>query len=285
MYYGLIMLSVVLFGTSFFFQDEYRKIRGNNLKISLQYTITGTVAGLVVLLIINKFRLDSTLFTLIMAFFTALNSIAMGYCSFKALGKINLSLFSLFMMLGGMVLPFLQGIIFYGEPITPAKVLCFIFIVVALLVTIEKGNKKSGAIYYIGVFVLNGMSGVLSKLFNELPFEKTNAASYSMLSAIITILLSAAVLLIFYNKKGDEPKTTPKAYLMGAGSGVLNRVANFWLVIALVYVDASVQYPMVTGGTMIVSTLYCILGGNKPSRKEVISVVIAFFGMLMLLIK
>ena len=62
MYYGLIMLSVVLFGTSFFFQDEYRKLRGNNFKISLQYTITGTVAGLVVLLIINKFRLQQPFF-------------------------------------------------------------------------------------------------------------------------------------------------------------------------------------------------------------------------------
>ena len=70
---------------------------------------------------------------------------------------------------------------------------------------------------------------------------------------------------------------------MSAGSGALNKVANFILLIALMHVDASVQYPMVTGGTMIVSTIYCLIGGVKPKRKEVWSVIVAFFGMLMLI--
>ncbi|MBQ7039638.1 MAG: hypothetical protein IJN39_03635 [Clostridia bacterium] len=283
MYYGMIIGSVILFGTSFFFQDEYRKIRGSSLKISMQYSIPGTIAGLFILLIINRFCLSFTPFTLIMAVVNSVNGLLMGFCSFKALGKINLSLFSVFCMLGGMVLPFLQGICFYGEPLTVSKILCFMLIVAALMLTVEKSDKKSGAIYYMGVFVLNGMSGVITKLFNELPFEKADAASYSMLSAIATIVLASAVLLIFFRTKGDEPKTTPKAYIMSASSGGLSRIANFLLVIALTHVDASVQYPMVTGGTMIVSTIYCLIGGVKPKKKEILSVIVAFLGMLMLI--
>jgi drug/metabolite transporter (DMT)-like permease len=60
---------------------------------------------------------------------------------------------------------------------------------------------------------------------------------------------------------------------------VINRVANLLLVFALVYVDSSVQYPMVTGGTMIVSTLISCFGEKKPKRKEAMGVGLAFLGM------
>jgi len=48
------------------------------------------------------------------------------------------------------------------------------------------------------------------------------------------------------------------------------------------HVEASVQYPMVTGGVMIVSTVISCFGKNKPSVKELASVGLAFIGMLTL---
>ena len=69
---------------------------------------------------------------------------------------------------------------------------------------------------------------------------------------------------------------------VSAGNGALNKIANFILVLALARVDASVQYPMVTGGVIIASTLICYLGDRRPSRRELISVGLAFLGMLAL---
>ena len=69
---------------------------------------------------------------------------------------------------------------------------------------------------------------------------------------------------------------------VSAVGGITNRIANYVLVIALSHVDASVQYPMVTGGVMIVSTLICFFGKNKPKVKELISVGLAFVGLLAL---
>jgi multidrug transporter EmrE-like cation transporter len=56
-------------------------------------------------------------------------------------------------------------------------------------------------------------------------------------------------------------------------------VANFILVFALVYVDTSVQYPMVTGGTIIVSTVFSCFGDRKPNKKEIHGVILTFVGM------
>lgn len=293
-YYILILLSVVMFGGGFACQNLYRKKRGSDLRVSMEAACIGSMAGLIVLLAINGFAFEYTPFTLLMAFLVALNSLAFTFCAFRALDYINLSLFSLFSMLGGMVLPFFQGILFYDEEFTLAKGVCVVFIIAALLCTLEKGEKKKGAIFYAGVFVLNGMSGVLSKIFTSSTLPKVSPVGYSVWGAAITMILSAIVWLVLSQREKrraladgvaiEKIRRTViwQSYGIGALNGAINKVANFLLVLALVHVDASIQYPMVTGGTMIVSTALSFFEDKKPNKKEILGVFLAFLGMLAL---
>lgn len=285
MYYGIILLSVFMFGGCFALKDVYRGMRGSSFLVSMESSAVGAFAGLVVLLCINGFQFQLTPFTFLMAFLCAVNGVCFSYFSIKALDYINLSVFSLFSMLGGMLLPSAVGILFFKEEITLAKIVCYCFILGALLLTLSKG-KKGGWIWYAGVFTLNGMSGVLSKIFASAPFEKTNAAGYSIWAALLTGVLSAIIwLAVFRKEKGGEKKPYSfKAFGVASLSGATNKISNFLLVLALAHVDASVQYPMVTGGVMIVSTLICFFGPRKPSKKEIVSIAIAFLGMLALFI-
>ena len=307
LFYGVIMITVVMFGGCFAFNDAYRKMRGGGIKISMQFSLVSAIAALIVMLIWNMFftivkeptpeilvgfrGLDFSFswFTVAIALIQVISGFAFTFCSFMALGKINLSLYSIFSMLGGMVLPFLQGIIFYREPITWEKVVCFILIVAALLVTLERdksGKKRGGTIYYIGIFVCNGMSGVLATVFEKAPMpwkNGTTAADLSIYSALFSLIISAFILLVFL-RKIPSPKMTLASSGICALSGVTNKIANYLLVIALMFVDASVQYPMITGGVMIVSTIISYIKRTKPSKRELISVAIAFVGLLLLFI-
>ncbi len=299
MYYGLIILSVLMFGGCFAMQDGYRKIRGaEGLKMSFETTLVGSLGGMVVLTAVNcisfsdGFAFDIggvnpgfTPFTLLMATLATANSIGFTYFAFRAMDKINLSMFSLFSMLGGMVLPFLQGIFCYGEDITLAKIVCVCFICAALALTLKRGDgSQQGYVYYAGVFVLNGMSGVLSKIFSASELPKTTTAGYSVWIAVVSATVSAVVLAVaFRNKRAEEPPYTAKAAGISAAMGSLNKLANFLLVAALSSgIDASAQYPLVTGGVMIVSTLICYLTDRKPSKQELLSVALAFAGTLAL---
>ena len=282
MYYFVILISVIMFGGCFALNDAYRQRSGSGIKISLQFSLIGSLAGFVVLMAVNGLKFEFTPFTLIMAILASFNGFAFTFCSFKALDRINLSLYSLFSMLGGMVLPFLQGILFYGEKMSLAKWLCFLFITFALVLTVEKGERKKGTIYYVCVFVLNGMSGVLSKIFAESNFPKTSATGYTNLISVCSVVISGVLPLILSKKYPKEGKFSFAGTVIGAVSGITNKIANLVLVIALAHVDASVQYPMVTGGVMIVSTLLCFFGKNKPSKKEVLSITIAFIGLILL---
>lgn len=281
LYYSLVLIAVVLFGGTFALNDVYQKMRGSSIKVSMQFSVLSSFAGLVILLIVNRFQFGFTWFTFIMAMASAVVSVGFTFCSFKALGSINLSLYSLFSMLGGMVLPFLQGIIFYGEGITLAKGVCMVFIIAALILTVERGEKNKGYIYYLGVFVLNGAVGVISTLFTRADYAKTNQAVFSVWISLCTILLSLVILFIGFGKNAFG-KMSVSSIGIGVSAGVVNRMANYLLLISLVHIESSVQYPLITGGVMIVSTVISLFGKNKPTTKEMISVGLAFLGMLAL---
>lgn len=252
MYYGLIILSVIMFGMGFVANDSYQKREGDNIIAALWFSLISSVAGALILFCTNGFVFECTPFTLVMGIINAVSSILLTYCGFKALGRINLSLHSLFMMLGGMALPFLQGILFYGEGISVQKCVCFLFICLSLTVTVKRSESKGGAIYYVLIFILNGLAGVLSKIFTESGFEKTSAAGYSLIIALCSAVLSGAMLLFF---RGGH-RLSAGGITVAVAGGVVNRVANFILVIALMHVDASVQYPLVTGGVMITHYIF-----------------------------
>ena len=291
-YYALMIVSVMLFGGNFALKNVYREKRGSSLKISMESTFIGALAGLAVLFFINGFKFEFTPFTLLMASWASINGMAFAFCAFKALDYINLSLFSLFTMLGGMILPFFQGILFYNEGFSIAKGVCVIFVIASLYFTVQKDKKKSGTLFYIGVFILNGMSGVITKIFTSTNLPKASAGGYSICIAITTVILSGVFWLLLSvfekRKKENNFKTERKnlciSYVIGASCGVMEKVGNYLLVIALAYVDASVQYPIITGGTIIASTLISFFGKRKPNKKEVISVLLAFAGMLLLFI-
>ena len=287
--YALVTAAVLMFGAQFWFNERYGKESGNGMGATFLFSLIGGIIGVIALMLINGPRLEATPFTLLIATLSALNSIAYTFCSLKAFARVNLSLYSLFAMLGGMLLPFLQGILFYEEPITLAKGFCVLFIVASLLLGISKSERKGGAIYLTGVFVLNGMSGVLTKIFQASPLDKASDAMYSVWGAAIRTLIAGAVILmmLLIGRKSPKdtfsvPKPTAKALLYASGCGALNNLANFLLLLALAVLPTSVQYPFVTGGVMIGSTVISACTGSKPSKKEILAVALAFVGILAL---
>lgn len=282
MYYALIMLSVVMFGCCFKLSQTYTRLCGSGFFITLKYLFITSISNIIILLIINGFKFEFTLFTLIIAVFSSVNSFLFVFCGLKSLGSINLSLYSLFSMLGGMLLPFLQGLIFYNEPITIAKIICLCFIIISLSLTLKKDRKNNKAIiYYLGIFIFNGMSGVLSKLFVSSQYPKTSATGYSLVCALCSFVISGVLIFIFRRK---IKKTSVLSTVVNSFDAIFNRIANLLLLISLTHIEASLQYPLVTGGVIIVSTIISFFSNNKPSKCEILSVITAFISMLCLFI-
>ena len=281
MYYGIIMAAVTMFAFQFLFNRQYEKQCGNTLRAAAVFSLGTSIVGFVILLALNRFRLEFTVFSFLVALAAAVNNLLYSYCSIKALGKINLSLYSVFAMLGGMTLPFIAGIAFFREAVTAGKLVCFALIAVSLFLTVERGEKSAGKRYYFGVFLMNGMSGVYAKLFKSAPYPVTGDRGYTML---ITLCCMAICGVILITDRHDKIPLTKKAVGSMAAYGALCHIANYLLLIGLDKIPASAQYPMVTGGVMAVSTIICFFTDQKPTKKNVASVALSVLGILALVL-
>lgn len=281
MYYGMVTVAVILFGVQFFFTDRYQQENGTGLGATFTFSFLAAAVSALFMAAINGFRFGFTPFTLMMATVAAVNNLLCSLCSLRALQRCNLSLYSLFSMLGGMVIPTLLGILFYQEPITWGKLLCFVFVGAALPVSLTKSETKGGLIYCIAVFFFNGMSGALPKIFAAAQYAKATDAQYTILLQAAMLVISGIGMLCI-RKKLRRP--TWKSVVFSAGGGLLNCIANFLLLIALAVLPVSVQYPFLTGGVIIVSTVIAAFTHRKPSKKEVLAVILAFIGILLLVL-
>ena len=276
MYYGILAAAVLMFGLQFFCNDKYQMTGGTSARSAINLIFGGSLVGAAVLFALSGFSVTLTSYTLIMSLITAVDFMVMIYCSTMALGKTSLSVYSLFSQLGGMILPFIAGIMAYGEPMTVGKGICIAAVFASVILTVKRGESKGGIVYCFIIFIFNGVLGILSKIYEEAEYTKAPVLDYSVWTAAIAAII-AGVILLFMKKDGSG--FNAKATLWMGGYGMLNKVGNFLLLVSLAHLPASVQYPMVTGGVIVVSTLLSYFTPKKPGSREYLSLILALIGI------
>lgn len=287
-YYLLLALGSLCFSIQFAFSRYYQRTCGTSLYATFLHTTGYNLVGFALLFCINGFRIDFTWFTFLFGVLTGLDAVCYLFCSLRALSKINLSVYSLFGAIGNLVLPSLVGLLFFREELTLGKILCFLLVTAALLLHVKLDDKNSGKIYYVGVFFFSGMSGVFSKLHNSLPGERAGSASLAMMNAAVAAAVSlVALLVVAARQKPEEKAQRPRLTLKSAGAiaayGALNKFGVYLLLVALSVLPATSQYPFVTGGNLIFSTLICCFTKDKPGPRELIALLLSFLAIAALL--
>ena len=272
-YYGMLIIATFLFASQFLFQQQFQRRCGTAWSATVTFQIYMNAAAALIMLLINGFRLECTPFSFFMALVSGICGIIYTYASMKAFAIVNLAVYSMFAMLGGMLLPALYGILFENEGFTTFKALCIGLISLALVINII-GEKEilKGWPYYLLVFFLNGMSGVIAAIHQSNADINVDSGSFSVLTRLIPFVLCLLIQLltekkIVFLQKNAVPYTIGYAAFCGIG--------NLLLLIALKYLPASVQYPIVTGGTMVFSTLISGIRKEKLSLRNLIATGVA----------
>lgn len=273
MSYFMIITAALLFSFQFVFNDGYQKENGSNWNASLKFALYSSVTGLIILFIINKFHIELNLFSTVVATIYSIVCIALGYSSIKAFQYANLSVYSVFSMIGGMLLPFIYGII-SGEELKTSRVVCCLLIAVSVFISGTTNRHSEKAVkYYISVFILNGLVGVISKFHQSCTELCVDSGSFMMLTKLATILFSVVLLSLQKNRSFFINK---KSCMYSVLYAILNSVGNLLLLIALIELPASIQYPVITGGVIIFSTAIVLMRREKITKKEITAAGIAF---------
>lgn len=275
MYYFLIILSALFFSLQFLFNQQFQKINGDGFNSAVTFSIYSSFTGFVLLFCINGFKIRFTLFSFFIALIYSFVNIAFNLVSVKTFSRVNLGMYSVFAMLGGMLLPFVYGIFFNGEDISAAKVICCILIAFALFfgLTDFRKNSKTDIVCYVSVFFLNGMVGVLSAIHQNNQLYHVDSVSFIAISRIIMFVICMLLQLIFIRK---VPIISFSSFCFAGGFSFFNSIGNLMLLISLMHLQASVQYPLVTGGTIALSSIVSLAAKQKISIKNMISVILSF---------
>lgn len=279
--YLILILAALLFAVQFLFNQQYRRLKGEGLDATMTFSLYTSAISFVILLVLGGFRLHITWFSLLIAVLYAAVCLLSSYAGLKAFGTANLSVYSIFMMLGGMLLPFAYGILFANEAISFAKALSILLICTAVGCSFEKGAEGKHAYrFYAAIFVLNGLVGVLSKIHLSVPALAVD--SYSFMATIQLALLAMCLLYCFITRQGI-PKESGKLYLCLSGYAFCNGIGNLFCQIALTSLPASVQYPIITGGVMVFSTLISLVRREPIGGKTYLAAALACLSTILIL--
>lgn len=280
--YALISSAAILFSLQFLFQNNYKKIYGSGVKDGLNFqmyvSLIGAAIIFIISLIVEKKPLGFSPFTLATAFVYAVITISFSVISLKAMQTANVALFSTFAMLGGMVIPFLYGVIANGEAVNAKKIAGLTLIAAALIVSAlkkESENKsKKAYLYYAAVFLLNGAFGAISAFHQSPAFSELAAGGYALMvyAQLFAFILSALALAAI---KGGAQKPSAKILQITSLYAAFNGVGNLFTVLALLTIPASVQYPVITGGTIIISSAIAMISEKKFMIKYAVTALIS----------
>ena len=279
--YLILILAAFLFAVQFLFNQQYRRLKGEGLDATMTFSLYTSAISFVILLVLGGFRLQITWFSLLIAVLYAAVCLLSSYAGLKAFGTANLSVYSIFMMLGGMLLPFAYGILFANEALSFAKALSILLICTAVGCSFEKGAEGKNAYrFYVAIFVLNGLVGVLSKIHLSVPALAVD--SYSFMATIQLALLAMCLFYCLITRQGI-PKESGKLYLCLSGYAFCNGIGNLFCQIALTALPASVQYPIITGGVMVFSTLISLVRREPISGKTYLAAALACLSTVLIL--
>ena len=198
-----------------------------------------------------------------------------------------MSLYSLFLMSGGMLLPYIFGILFLQEPLTLLRILGILFILAAVYLSNPAKCKldKSQLILCVIIFIMNGFVSIISKCHQiNITFAPVDNTSFVMYSGICKCIMSSFALLFCKSTETKYSFATRKSIYIILGAACISGISYTLQLMGAKALPASVLYPLITGGSIIFSTL-CgkLLFKEKVSKFQIISVALCFIGTCLFL--
>ncbi len=287
--YLLLLLAVLLLAADSIFRKKYQEAAGSSIKAGLVFNILVGLTAALAFWAANGFRLESTPFSQIMAAAQALLGVGYALIGFRVMKEGGVALYALFLMTGSMVVPYVWGLLFLGEPFSWLRMAGLMVIMAAVFFTKVsdfKTNPRQLALC-AAVFFLNGFVSVISKVHQvESGYPVISATGFTVAVNFWKMALSCAAYGAMHKKLEKQPKLPPfkRIYPYVAGCTLSGGIYYVLQLLVAGKVSASVMYPMMTGGSIIFSALLgWIILKERPSRRAAIGIGLCLIGTCMFL--
>ncbi len=311
-YYLIILLSVIGLAAAFSLTKVYQNLTNTALRVSVLYNIMAGLCTAIVFFCFNGFRLPITGFSLGMAIIMTLCSGTYVILGFKLISMGHISTYTLFLMLGGMMLPYFFGLGFLNEEFSVLRLFGLVLMVVSIILTgmhdensqahrqhadqrppSKKGHKRY-LLMCLSVFLLNGVVNITAKI-HQLP-QFSDIAVSAQEFVMLTALTKAVVFSLLYyylcwrdhkkplGQRSPRAKFTLLVFGVITAGALVDGLSCLGQLTSASHLPASVLFPLVTGGSIILTAVAGrIFFREKPSKKALVGIILCFVATLFFL--
>ena len=285
--YLMLIFSTIVMASDFCLDKQYQNISGTSMRVGLNYNIIWGLIEAAVFFALNGFKLAITPFSLITAAVFALCVMSYKIIGLTILKSGGVSLYTMFLMTGGMMVPYVYGLIALNESFSPIQFAGLIIVILAVVLAYYSAVKFSNKLLFlcILVFFVNGVTSVATKVHQ---IETVMPVVSSVELLILTSLLRSVFAAIAYpfaakSDSASSPLTT-KSVVIIAASAVICCISNMINFTYAKTVPATVLYPIITGGTILFSLIANkVIFKEAITKKMVAAVVLCIIGLLLFL--
>lgn len=258
MNYIYVLISNVFLAFDFAIAKKYQSLEGTSAVPGLKFNALCGALTTVIFLALTGFTPGFSLYSFAMAAAMSLCAIGYSLIGFRLLRAGNIASYTLFLMTGGMVLPYIFGVVFLEEELSVLRVLGTAVILCAVVLSGGAQSKLHGKQFLLclAVFFLNGGVSIISKCHQVTQSLPTvNSTAFVMYSGVGKALCSAAALAFLRPGKEKLAFRGKLSVPLVAGSALVGGLSYMLQLIGAVDIPATVLYPLITGGSIVFSAL------------------------------
>lgn len=287
MYYSMVIIATLLLAFDFSLLKKYQALEGTSVIAGLRFNALNGLFTAVIFFGFSGFQLDFSWYSTLLAFIMSLFAMIYTIIGCRVLRDGNISIYSLFLMSGSMLLPYLFGIIFLDETITFFRIFGIFFILASAILSydIKYKPKPSFLLLCIAVFILNGAVSIISKCHQiNTTFQTVSSTIFIIYTGLAKVLIGCAVLPFCKERTRFLTFSSKKAVMLVICSALIGGISYMLQLTGAKELPASVLYPIVSGGSIIFSALWGrIFYKEKLSVNQLISIALCFIGTLLFL--
>jgi len=189
--YGLLLLSVFLMTANTALTKIFQRSLHFDLKSMAVYNLINALFACVIFLASAGFRIrvntPTLLYALVYAVIICINLSA----QILALALVPVPVTTLMSVAGGVLIPAVFGVIYYGEPLTVRLILSVVLILVASALPLGggvEGVSLKGAVACAVMFLLGGASVILVQLYSRAQGVCDSNSFFFLTNAVIGVL-------------------------------------------------------------------------------------------------
>ena len=294
--YLWILIATVLLAFEFVIQKLYQSKLGTSPKAGFFYNAMYGLFTAIVFFAVSGFKFSFAPFSAIMAFMMTAFCVAYSVIGFRVLKSGGMSIYTMFLMTGGMMIPYVYGIAFLSEGISIFRIIGLVVIVSAVVISSGGIKKTSWKLIAMcsAVFILNGLVGIVSKQHQiEMAFERfetVDTISFVMFTGIAKFVMCSIAYFCSPKSEGAESgfvldgKAIRIALPLTALVAAVGGSSYFLQLVGASNLPASVLFPCVTGGCIIFSSLAGLaFFKEKPTKAQWLAIAMCFAGTCLFL--